>query len=455
MTDHDLEQRLRAWYHADIDEFERSPLQLRADLAVIAQTAETSRPRLVPRWRFRAMNRFAPLAIAATAVVAAIIVGISLVVTPPNVGPSPLPGPARSATPQPTAEAAAWTATGNVIEARHHSATRLLDGKVLVAGGGSAELYDPASGTATATGNMIRIGGDHTATLLTNGKVLVVAGTSGDLETSAELYDPASGTWTITGNMIQSFHRHGFTATRLLDGTVLVAGGTPAGESAELYDPSSGTWRATGNMIEGRAWHAATLLPNGKVLVAGGTWSTCGPDRCGAELALASAELYDPASGTWSVTGSLSEARGYIAATLLRTGSVLVAGGGSVSDIGLRPLASAELYDPASGTWSVTGSMSEARGRLVTYTLLPDGAVLAAGGLAAEGAAYLASAELYDPASGAWTATASMHSARRDHTATLLSDGRVLVTGGYNSSDASGEYIPLASAELYDPGSGN
>jgi hypothetical protein len=434
--------------------------------SVLTATGHT-RPR--PAWLVRlhgepmpdtgrpGLNRFAPFGLAATAIVVALLIGIGLILRSPNVGPSPVPGPTHQATPEPTEQrAAAWTATRNMNEARSgHSATLLLDGKVLVAGGGSAELYDPASGTWTATGNMIRIGGEHTATLLTDGNVLVVAaGTGEDVDTSAELYDPASGTWTATGNMIQSFHRHGFTATRLLDGTVLVAGGTPAGESAELYDPSSGTWRATGNMIEGRAWHAATLLPDGKVLVAVGTSSTCGPASCGSELALASAELYDPASGTWSVTGRMSESRGYIAATLLRNGAVLVAGGGAVNDLGIQPLASAELYDPASGTWSVTGSMSEARGRLVTYTLLPAGTVLAVGGLAAGGAAYSASAELYDPGSGTWTSTASMHSARRDHTATLLSDGRVLVVGGYNSADASGTYIPLALAELYEPGSG-
>ena len=152
----------------------------------------------------------------------------------------------------------------------------------------------------------------------------------------------------------------------------------------------------TGNLVTARFFHTATLLPNGKVLVAGGLHDGS---------TLASAELYDPASGTWTATGSLATARDHHTATLLPNGKVLVAGGfdGSVA------LASAELYDPASGTWTATGSLATARyGH--TATLLPNGKVLVAGGLTDSGS--LASAELYDPASGTWTATGSLATAR-------------------------------------------
>jgi hypothetical protein len=357
-----------------------------------------------------------------------------------SVGPSPTPVEQT---------APAWTSTGNMIEARtDHTATLLPDGLVLVAGGtgidgeplASAELYDPSSGTWTATGNMISARTGHAATLLRDGTVLV-AGGRGTLpghrvEPVAELYDPGSGTWRATGNMIDPPFTYDHTATLLRDGTVLFVGGV-----AELYDPTSGTWRATGNPIEGRRYYATTLLADGKVLVAGG----------GDDNSVASAELYDPSRGTWTATGSMTEGRTFITATLLSDGKVLVAGGWAITNGTVVELASAELFDPVSGTWTATGSMSESRGRLPTDTLLPGGAVLAAGGCCA-GYGYLATAELYDPSSGTWTATASMDEARTGHTATLLRDGRVLVAGGYNVEDP---FTPLASAELYDPGNGN
>ena len=169
-------------------------------------------------------------------------------------------------------------------------------------------------------------------------------------------------------------------------------------------------------------FHTATLLPNGKVLVAGG--------YDGNSVALASAELYDPASGTWTATGSLATARDGHTATLLPNGKVLVAGGLDSSQVAF---ASAELYDPASGTWTATGSLATAR-YIHTATLLPNGKVLVAGGLTA--AALLASAELYDPASGTWTATGSLATARYSHTATLLPNGKVLVAGGSDDSSS-------------------
>src|SRR5450755_1284917 len=175
------------------------------------------------------------------------------------------------------------------------------------------------------------------------------------------------------------------------------------GAGLVLVQPSahaSGTFVNTGSLATAHDSHTATLLPNGKVLVAGGV---NGP---GDQTATAIAELYDPASGTWTATGSLVTARYVHAATLLPNGKVLVTGG--YNDSGR--LASAELYDPASGTWTATGSLATGR-RFHTATLLPNGKVLVAGGNALVGGGAIASAELYDPASGIWTATGSLATA--------------------------------------------
>jgi Galactose oxidase, central domain/Kelch motif len=247
----------------------------------------------------------------------------------------------------------------------------------------------------------------------------------------------AAGTWTATGSLTTPRIDH--TATLLSNGKVLVAGGfvgtlpNPVLASAELYDPATGAWSATGSMVHARHLHTATLLQDGKVLVAGGS---------DASNTLASAELYDPAKGTWTATGNLNEARQDHTATLLPNGmdrKVLVAGGF------LR--ASAELYDPAKGTATVTGNLNFAR-QDHTATLLPNGKVLVAGG-SGPNLGVLASAELFDPATGSWRSTGSMTTARIGHTATVLESGNVLVAGG-----SDGEPNVLASAELYDPATG-
>jgi hypothetical protein len=179
----------------------------------------------------------------------------------------------------------------------------------------------------------------------------------------------------------------------LSDGKVLVGGGRtdpghfgPSLASAELYDPTSGTWSGTGSLAAGRYSHTATLLGNGKVLFAGGINSGSGY--------LASAELYDPQSGSWTMTASLGSKRVHHTATLLSTGKLLVAGG---EDGTARSLASAELYDPSTGNWATTGSLNTARS-YHTATLLNDSKVLVAGGIDFTGGGNntpLYSAELY------------------------------------------------------------
>jgi len=237
------------------------------------------------------------------------------------------------------------------------------------------------------------------------------------------------GIFAPTGSMTVA--RMGHTATLLPSGKVLIAGGVDsvfsAGlASAELYDPVAGTFTATGDMTVARGTeHTATLLATGKVLIAGGHDDTND---------LASAELYDPAAGTFTATGSMSVGRAYPTATLLVNRKVLIAGGAG---------SNAELYDPTTGIFTATGMMTAARTEQ-TATLLASGKVLVTGGF---DYVSLASAELYDPTAGTFTATGSMIAARYCHTATRLPSGEVLIAGGYDSGY-------LASAELYDPTAG-
>lgn len=283
----------------------------------------------------------------------------------------------------------------------------------------------------------------HTATLLPDGKVLVAGGSVdfyGDYTSSAELYDPTAGTWKNTGSL--NVGRQNHTATLLPNGKVLVAGGdssTPWLDSAELYNPLTQKWSLTKSLHEGRELHTATLLPNGEVLVAGGYNGYTNGN-------LASAELYN--GGSWTQAGSLNVARWGHSATLLGNGMVLVAGGAYYLGPWGPPvvLSSAELYNPYANKWFKTGSMAIARWQH-TATLLSDGEVLVVGGRDPNNTNSIGqTAELYNPVIGKWRPTNPMKFSRYLHTATLLKNGQVLVAGGDDADDNS-----LSSAEIYEP----
>jgi hypothetical protein len=240
-----------------------------------------------------------------------------------------------------------------------------------------------------------------------------------------------SGVFTNTGSLNAA--RQTFTATLLPSGKVLVAGGFDNGPlvGAELYDAAAGNWSLTGSLNDARFGHTATLLPTGRVLVTGGV---------GGSGTLTSAELYDPITGIWTPTASLTVPRYYHTATLLSNGTVLVAGGENSSG---PPVSSSELYDPGSGTWSATGNLVTGRD-VYSATLLPNGKVLIAGGFGLNGT--LKSAELYDPDTGIWTSTGDLIISHARHTATLLPTGKVLLVGRNVKS-------PI-DAELYDATTG-
>jgi hypothetical protein len=373
--------------------------------------------------------------------------------------------PPGAATAAITVTAHGFKSVGNMETPRQfHTATSLdggsalTNGKVLVAGGtdsagkvvASAELFDPSSGTFMATnGSMGTPRAHHTATLLHDGTVLLTGGIDGNGTplATAELFNPISGTFTPTMRNMESLRTY-HTATLLHDktGTVLVAGGSDGNTelaTAELFNPDSKTFMPTkGNMESIRTYHTATLLDhgatltNGKVLVAGGGADT--------------AELFDLVSETFTPTGSMEIVREHHTATLLTDGTVLVTGGGArTSNPNGQSFSKAELFNHE--VFSPTKVDMTTQRTNHTATLLNDGTVLVTGGFRVDPnpitrrgvITYLPTAELFD-AAGSFTRTADMATPRAYHTATILKDGTVLVTGGVDENGS-----PLATAELY------
>jgi hypothetical protein len=316
----------------------------------------------------------------------------------------------------------------------------------------SAELFDPATGKWTATGDMGVVRTNFTATALPNGQALVAGGeVAGAPTTSAELFSPATGTFSPTGSM--STPRENQSATLLPSGLVLVAGGdlgsgSSATSSADLFNPATGTFTPTGSMNVARTNHTATLLRNGQVLVAGGA-ICCNGGCCPGT----SAELYNPATGNWAITGSMSFPRYGPLAALLADGQVLEVC--NVGDPGVPPCA-AELYTPGNGTWAQDGAASPSAAAGYGKTLLDTGQVLFSGGANTFGSdshrriVVQAGATLFDPTTGADSNTGSMSIPRTGHTLTLLQNGQVLAAGGETQNNV-GKHSITASAELFTP----
>ena len=349
---------------------------------------------------------------------------------------SPTPEPTPTAIPNPTGIGETWPPSPSASPTAIPTPT---------------ETPVPVVTPLRSTGNLVSLGAmtpylTGPAVNLNDATVLVVGGLTTQSNgvkvksNLAELYQMGSHTFVATGSMADARYEH--TATLLRDGRVLVVGGADMMDgidnlaTAELYDPLTGKFTRTGSMAQGRAAHTATLLADGRVLIAGGYG--------GGTLPLATAEIYDPATGRFTTTGSMTVARMNHTATLLAGGSVLITGGESNSTV----TSSAEIYDPASRTFRATGSMTTPR-EWHTATTLGDDRVLIVGGFTGSGSpslgpVVLASAEIYDPATGKFTATGSMKTARKGHTATLLIYGQVIVAGGQGTN----------SMEVYWPDTG-
>jgi hypothetical protein len=337
----------------------------------------------------------------------------------------------------------------------YHNAVLLKSGKVLVIGGRGpgnarlqdAELYDPATRSWSSAGSLPNPLWFSTATLLNDGRVFVAGGFyewPGQFWANTWFYTEGQG-WTAGTPLptARAFHN----AVLLQSGKVLVVTGTYPGylcsypTDSQLFDPAAnsgaGSWTASGSIHQNRSSASVALLSNGKVLLTAGPQTNCPSNNNG----YAQAELYDPGTGLWTVTGSMGTPRIYVDLMPLANGYALAAGGLNNSGT----LSGAEFYNAATGTFSPTASLSSARYQ-DTATILPSGKIALLGGT--NGTNPLASGEIYDPSLGTWSAApATLATARYLHSATLLLNGKILVAGGYGAG-----LVLLDSAELLDEG---
>ncbi|MCA1844747.1 MAG: hypothetical protein LC792_16450 [Actinobacteria bacterium] len=337
-------------------------------------------------------------------------------------------------------------------------AVRLADGKVLVAGGvfahgalgfdpdfylAESEVLDPATGRWTRAGDMQQARFGHALVLLPSGQVLAAGGYGGgtNYRRSAELFDPRTRAWTSVANMATC--HSGAPPSRLPGGAVMMAGGVDCdgkpGATAEIFDPAQGRWSRAAPLHTPRWGHATVSLADGRVLVLGGRQSAPGADS---DVYTDGAEIYDPRTGAWTPTRPMTVPRVFHAAGVLASGKVIAAGGRCTGGAGCdraNHSSSAELYDPATDTWTATAPMLEAR-VFAGYLVLPGGRFLMAGG------SDTPTTEVYDPERGAWARSTPMKETRSDVQPVLLRPGRVLLAGGYATPGTS--YRTTATAEI-------
>lgn len=344
----------------------------------------------------------------------------------------------------------------------YHTASLLNDGSVLIVGGKGfkeavhrqAIRYVPSTNSYQADANLSLARIEHAALRLASGKVVVAGGwdptapgTPFDpVYKSTEIYDPETRSFSAGPDM--TFPRRDHIATQLQDGRFLITGGLGlrgsgfgANPGTEIYDPVANTFVASGRMSSGRWLHTATLLADGRVLIVGGRDNNCPDGSTCRVYSLASAEIFDPITGTFTPTGSLNISRWGHSATLLPNGRVLILGGESTDLENTDRTGVAEVYDPAIGQFTPWTSLGEGRG-FHTVTALNNGKLLVAGGFRATVIAT-SSTEYFDPTTGAVTAGPNMYEFHARHTATKLSNGEVFIFGGTYS------VAPATAAEIF------
>jgi len=407
-----------------------------------------------PKWRFQSMFNATKFVVAGDRLPAAASASASTQVEPTvkatgESEPAPEDTEAEKAdsTVRPDVLPGTFALTGSLAEHRSvHTATLLPDGRVLVVGGNarllvvggngrlptSAEVWDPATASFSPAGSLAEARYDHTATLLPDGRVLVTGGEIGKPSKrgahSAEVWDPTTAAFSPAGSLKKPRSRH--TTTLLPDGRVLIVGGSNNESrrirSAEVWDPATASLGPAGSLAEARGAHIATLLPDGRVLIVGGVHDDD-----------TSAEVWDPATASFSPAGSFAKSLISRTATLLPDGRVFVIGGPGSDD---DRLTSVEVWDPTTESFAPAGSLAGVAW-YQPVTLLPDGRVLVV---------HDSAAEVWDPATASFSPAGSFVEAPRvSSTATLLPDGRVLVVGGLPQ----GLYAH-GSAEVWEPGDG-